>query len=143
MSDTGLDIFDRTVQVSNEWLNEINAELGGEKKHAYHALRATLHALRDRLTVDEATNLGAQFPIMVKGIYYDQWHPAANPAKDERTKDKFLAAVDERLKKSATDDDPERACKAVFGLLQKRVTAGEIGDVKHMLPAEVQTLWPN
>ncbi|WP_404384641.1 DUF2267 domain-containing protein [Caenispirillum salinarum] len=143
MSDTGLDIFDRTVQVSNEWVNEINAQLGGEKKHAYHALRATLHALRDRLTVDEATDLGAQFPIMVKGIYYDQWHPADNPAKDQRSKEEFLGAVGERLKQSATDDDPERACKAVFAVLQQRVTAGEIKDVKNMLPGEVQTLWPN
>lgn len=143
MSATGLDVFDKTLQETNIWLNEVNEQLGGEKKHAYHALRSTLHTLRDRLTIDEATDLGAQLPIMLKGIYYDQWHPASNPRKEERTKEEFLRAVKDRLSLSPTEEDPERAVKAVFSTLRKHVTTGEIKDVKGMLPGEVQTLWPH
>lgn len=31
---------------------------------------------------------------------------------------------------------------AVFELLSKKITAGEIADVRNFLPAEVKALWP-
>ncbi len=51
MSMTGLPVFDHTVHETNTWLHELMEELGPDKQRAYSALRATLHALRDRLTV--------------------------------------------------------------------------------------------
>ena len=43
--------FDETVQLSNQWLNELMRAVDWDDKHrAYRLLRATLHALRDRLT---------------------------------------------------------------------------------------------
>ena len=54
MSVTSLDVFDTTIHKTNAWLNELGQELGWDDRHAaYLALRATLHALRDRLTVEE------------------------------------------------------------------------------------------
>ena len=32
--------------------------------------------------------------------------------------------------------------RAVFGVLERRITAGEIEDVKHMLPSHIRELWP-
>ncbi|HEX6114281.1 MAG TPA: DUF2267 domain-containing protein [Geminicoccaceae bacterium] len=49
MSATGLDVFDKTLQTTNIWLDEILDELRPDRQHAYHVLRAVLHALRDRL----------------------------------------------------------------------------------------------
>jgi len=58
MSMTGLDVFDRTVHKTNSWLNELMEILGWDDRHkAYLALRVTLHALRDRLTVEETARL--------------------------------------------------------------------------------------
>src|SRR5919204_6184474 len=79
MSATGLDVFDKTLQTTNIWLNEIMDDLGPDRKIAYRALRAVLHALRDRLTVDEAAQLGAQLPLMIRGLFFDMWHPAGKP----------------------------------------------------------------
>ena len=46
----------------------------GEHPHkAYLALRTVLHALRDRLTLEEAVQLGAQLPMLVRGFYYEGW----------------------------------------------------------------------
>jgi uncharacterized protein (DUF2267 family) len=75
MSATGLDVFDQTLQKTNIWLKEIMDDLGPDRQRAYHALRAVLHTLRDRLTVEEAAHLSAQLPLLVRGIYFEGWHP--------------------------------------------------------------------
>jgi uncharacterized protein (DUF2267 family) len=55
--------LETTIQKTHEWLNDIMIAIGANDAHlAYGALRAVLHALRDRLTVDEAVQLGAQLP---------------------------------------------------------------------------------
>jgi uncharacterized protein (DUF2267 family) len=56
MSATGLDVFDRTLQITHVWLDDIMAELGPDRQRAYHALRAVLHALRDRLPLNLAAH---------------------------------------------------------------------------------------
>jgi uncharacterized protein (DUF2267 family) len=51
MSRTGLDVFDTTLHKTNAWLSELMQGAHLADRHAaYRALRATLHALRDRLT---------------------------------------------------------------------------------------------
>src|SRR5882762_1591385 len=69
MSATGLEVFDKTVQTTNAWLKEIMEATGLDRRRAYRVLAAVLHALRDRLTVDEVAQLGAQLPILVRGLY--------------------------------------------------------------------------
>jgi uncharacterized protein (DUF2267 family) len=36
----------------------------------------------------------------------------------------------------------EAVVRGVFAVLAKRVTAGEIADIKHILPPELRDLWP-
>jgi uncharacterized protein (DUF2267 family) len=68
MSMTGLEVFDETVHKSNRWLKEIDEVLGSDRHQAYQALRAVLHCLRDRLTVNEAAQLGDQLRMFVASI---------------------------------------------------------------------------
>jgi uncharacterized protein (DUF2267 family) len=140
MSATGLDVFDKTLQTTNIWLKEIMDEIGPDRQRAYHVLGAVLRALRDRLTVDEAAHLGAQLPLLVRGLYYDQWHPAGKPER-LRHQDDFLAAVSDGLE-DIGPVDVEDATRAVFAVLDRHITAGEIEDVKGMLPAQLRGLWP-
>lgn len=141
MSATGLAVFDETVQLSNLWLNELMDELGlDNKQRTYRVLRATLHALRDRLTAHEAVQLGAQLPMLIRGIYYEGWH-LQDAAPTERTKREFLSHVSAELRGGPTLD-AERAVQAVFKLLARKIAPGEIDDVMKMLPAEVRALWP-
>jgi uncharacterized protein (DUF2267 family) len=138
MSQTGLETFDTTVQKTNHFINEVMGELGWQDKHkAYLALKATLHALRDRLTIDEVAHFGAQLTMLSRGFYYEGWRPAGKPLK-ERHKAEFLAHIDHELQHG----DPERVARAVFTVLAHRVSQGEIEDVKQTLPGELRELWP-
>jgi uncharacterized protein (DUF2267 family) len=142
MSQTGLSAFDSTIQTTNVWLNEITERMGWrEDKHrGYHTLRAVLHALRDQLPVEHVAALGAQLPLLVRGIYYDGWHPAGKPLK-ERSEVEFLARVATAYGK-VLDADPDRIAWAVLGTVAKHVTAGETESIKGILPAEIRALWP-
>jgi uncharacterized protein (DUF2267 family) len=141
MSATGLDVFDTTLHKTNSWLNDFGAVLGWQDRHkAYLALRASLHALRDRLTVEEVAQLGAQFPMLIRGFYYEGWDPTGKPLR-VRHKEQFLARIEQQFK---GDDgiDPEWVARAAFTVLANRIADGEIEDVKHILPAEIRALWP-
>lgn len=128
------------IQQIQEWLKELrdNGDLADEAE-ALSVLRAVLHQLRDRLTPDEATELGAQLPVIVRGIYYDGWRPRRTPQK-VRSKQKFLDEV--LLKMLPRRNAPEMAVKDVFALLAHHCDPGEIGDVIEQLPADIKDLWP-
>ena len=96
MSMTGLEVFDETIHKTNTWLKEIGEVLGPDRHRSYQALRAVLHCLRDRLTVDEAAHLADQLPMLVRGIYYEAWHPAGKPDKI-RSRNKFLTGITTRI----------------------------------------------
>ena len=141
MNNTGLAAFDSTLQTTNQWLNDFLVRTGWQDRHAaYHALRVVLHALRDRLTIDEVVALGAQLPMLVRGFYYEGWHPAGKPNK-ERSKAEFLARVRESYLQTP-EIDLEMVVHAVLQVIAKHVTKGEMESVKRALPAELRTLFP-
>jgi uncharacterized protein (DUF2267 family) len=141
MSATGLEVFDTTLQRTHTWLKDLMLVLGWqERRKAYQALRATLHALRDRLTVEETAHLGAQLPMLIRGFYYEGWDPTGKPVK-ERHREQFLDRIRQQFR-ADEQVDPELVAAAVFMVLASRVTEGEIEDVLQVLPSEIRDLWP-
>jgi len=133
--------IEKTYQLTHEWLREIEEVAGLENQsQAYSVLRGVLHALRDRLPHEEMADLGAQLPMLIRGVYYEGWRPASTPTK-ERSLDEFLAKLPERMG-GMTEVAPEAAVSSVFKVLHHHVTQGEIRDVRQMLPEEVRGLWP-
>lgn len=141
MGVTGLTAIDHSPQVVAEWLNELCDRLDWtENRRAYLLLRTTLHAVRDWLTVDEASDLAAQLPLLVRGIYYEGWNPSSTPVHP-RSKDDFVARIMRAFEQEPLDD-PEMAISAVFGLLEKKVSAGEIEQVRNAMRSHIRDLWP-
>jgi len=141
MSVVGLESLEHTVQLTHIWINELDDRLGwNNKPRSYRLLKAALHALRDWLPLNEAADFAAQLPTLLRGAYYEQWRPAATPVR-HRTKADFLARVEDLFKADPLAQTSQ-AVIAVFELLSKKITAGEVADVRHALPEEVRTLWP-
>lgn len=141
MTNTGFDVFDRTVQKSILWIDEVNEELGrDDRQYGYMALRSVMHTLRDRLTVEEAADLSAQLPLMIQGIYFDGWTPADVPVTI-REQDEFLDYINDKMGPQVNDLPPTEALKAVLTVLDKHVTQGEMEDIHKMLPEELKLLW--
>lgn len=140
MSTTGIPAFDSTLQKTHIWLNDVMEALEWQDRHrAYLALRVTLQALRDRLTVEEAAHFAAQLPMLVRGFYYEGWHPSGKPLKEHR--EEFLARIDDAFRNDP-GVDVEQVVRGVFQVLAKYIVEGEIADVKGMLPKDLETLWP-
>lgn len=143
MTATGLTVFDKTVQKSIEWLKELQEDLHLEKREdAYEAMRAVLYALRDRLPVNETVELGAQLPMVLRGMYYEGWRVEGKPVKMSRQE--FFDRIDREMNRSrqgAQKHDPERICQAVFRLLDRTIAQGEMNDVRDNLPEDILSVW--
>lgn len=136
---TGVTALDHSVQEINVWLKAIDEQLDLENRHqAYSALRAVLHALRDRLPPEVVVKLGAQLPIMVRGIYYEGWRLAATPTK-ERHIEEFAAHVAREL-------PPQfpltalGAARGVYEVLWEKLDPGEFEKLMAHLPAPLRNL---
>jgi uncharacterized protein (DUF2267 family) len=126
-------VFNGATEKANVWIKDMMAELGtDDPRAALHALRAGLHALRDRLGVEEAADLSAQLPLVIRGLFFENWHPAGKPLRIRNPND-FLALVIENYA-PRTDFYADQIVLALFRLLRKHVTAGELGDVVMSLP---------
>lgn len=141
MSETHVSTLDHTVQQTNAWLKALAGEHRlGDRPHAYAALRAVLHALRDRLTPEQAVHLGAQLPALVRGIYYAGWRPAGKPDVERRL-DAFEAHVARELP-PGFPVDAGAAARAVFAVLWREIDLDEIAKVVSELPKPLRVLWP-
>jgi uncharacterized protein (DUF2267 family) len=140
MSTRTVPTFESSIHTSNIWLKDIAKVMGWpDQTKAYRVLRASLHALRDRLTLAEVGDLAAQLPMLIRGLYYEGWQPAHHAPK-ERKKQEFLDHVAAELHDDPTID-PEEAARAVFRVLESNVSPGEIQDVKKTLPRDIRVLW--
>jgi uncharacterized protein (DUF2267 family) len=141
MAVTGLPVFDKTVHETNGWLASLAEKLGaGERELAFKVLRATLHALRDQLPPDSAAHLADQLPILLRGVYYEGWHPGATPAR-LRHKEALLQRVRAELP-PGVDLPVEGMVQAVFAVIWEKVEPGEVAKLTRMTPAELRDLWP-
>ena len=72
--------FEEYRTEANIWLKKVAECLGiQDRDKAGRIFRAVLHALRDRLPASEAAHLGAQLPIIWKGVYMTGTDLTGNP----------------------------------------------------------------
>ena len=140
MSDTQIAALDHTVQLTNLWLKTLVEEHHfSDRQEAYNALRAVLQTLRDQLTIEQAVHLSAQLPMLVRGIYFENWHIGAE-RKRARSVEDFERQVAERLPPFYRRD-AKIVSKAVFDLLWREIDPAFSQRLVDELPAVLRPLW--
>lgn len=133
-------LFEHTIHLTNDWIQMVDEETDFENPNrSFRLLRSTLHALRDILPVTESAQFSAQLPLLLKGIYYENWSPSSVPIA-ERSKDAFVA----RVSLDFVDDpleDPEAAIASVFYVINLRVSMGEAESVRRHVQKSLRDLW--
>lgn len=135
------DVLGKAVRQSSLWLDEVSERLETEEREtALQALRAVLMSVRERIGPDNAAHLAAQLPVLIRGIFYDGFRPAAEPSK-ARTREAFLAKV--RGAVTHLGVEPEQATRAVLAVMARHIDPNEAAKVADLFPAELRDLWPD
>lgn len=140
MSKSKVSTFDHALQVANTWVNDVAAEFDTEDcQFAYRVLRAWLHTLRDRLTVETAAHFAAQLPELLRGVYYEGWNPSAVPEKYDG---KTYAARFAREATISVHDVPGTAAATTAAVL-RHLPVPQVTKALDQLPKDIRTLlWP-
>lgn len=134
--------FEPHLESAARWLAQLREYLNlgpQDEARALHALRAGLHAIRDRLPASEVPDLAAQLPTLIRGFYYEGWRLSNDPTQ-LRTRAAMVARVREELAREQRLD-PVDVLRAVIHLLVEHVSGGEIRNVVSTLPRPIAALW--
>lgn len=136
-STASVHLFDHAVAGAAQWLDEVAIALGtDDHRHARRVLRAVLHAVRDRLEPNEAAQLAAQMPELVRGMYYDGWSPNH---RAPRHREAFLQGISDAAGLHGRTE-ASFALAATMTVLREHVSSGELDDVLAAMPAELRQL---
>ncbi len=143
MKFTGFEVFDDTIQRTNNWLKDLMQELNwSDRRKTYVVFRCVLHALRDHLSLRDAVYVGEQLPMLIRGAYFEHWDPVGKPLP-LRSGDEFYSGLAGSLARDGEDGArAEIAVRAVFRLLDRKAMDGEIADLQALLPPAITDLWP-
>jgi uncharacterized protein (DUF2267 family) len=140
MSHTTISAFTQAAEQAQHWVNELAADLDWDERRAYHLLRSALQTLRDFLGAEEMADLAAQLPVIIRGIYFEGWQANQGQAW-ERKKEDFVDRITNDFSQDKLDD-PDAAIAAVFRLLDKHVSKGEVVQVRNSMKKALRRLWP-
>ena len=140
-----MDKFDKFAQEGNEFLHELARDLGHpeELDKTMILLKATLHTLRDRITIGESFDLLSQLPLVLKGVYTEHWKYKETPEK-YKSYDEFITAVKEEQRLHGEtefnwSEKTDELVTTVFSTLHRKyLSGGQLEHVINNLPKEIQ-----
>jgi uncharacterized protein (DUF2267 family) len=112
-------LYSEPLQELDGWVGDLLDESGWtSREQALVAMIAVLQVLRDRLTVEQAFQLGSRLPSALRGFYFENWDPEKPPAQAD-----FMLSVENKLA-GAANLPPEEATGSVFRLLSEKLKEG-------------------
>ena len=133
--------LENAVEETEAWVDEFVALIAWHNRDlAFTALVSALHAFRDSMPWDEAANIAAYFPPLLRGIYFEGWHPASR-SLPLTTKSVFFERIRDAVHQNPGVES-EQVVRALFSLLAKRMPQSELEDLKALAPEELHAYWP-
>jgi uncharacterized protein (DUF2267 family) len=130
--------FEKYAAKGNEMINKLSVDLELPRDNAGRVMRSVLHALRNRLTIEESFQLLAQLPLVLKGVYVDGWKLTKPYSRIHYLED-FIEEVKNEDGRTADYDfdnaeNSKRAIKSTFKILSYYLSEGEMEDMMAVLP---------
>jgi uncharacterized protein (DUF2267 family) len=112
---------------------------------AERILKAVLHSLRNRLSVEDSFQFMSQLPLLIKGIYVDGWKISKEFVRIKHL-DEFINEVKHEAGNTAEVDFSNNSIainsiKNVFKTIVQQVSPGEVEHLKAVFPKELKQLW--
>lgn len=136
--------FEKYAAKGNELLARLDRELGSKgTDHAGRVLKSVLHALRNRITPQESSQIMAQLPMALKALYVDGWK-MSTLHKSIHTIDDFADEVIMEAGRTAWRDFSGKAdallgIRAVMKVLAEFIAPGEFSDLAAVLPQSLRS----
>lgn len=120
MGMTGIETLDRAPHLAGEWIDAICDGLGwADRMAACRMLCAALHAIRDAVPPDEAAALGRGLPVILRGLYFEDWRPE-DARRGPARRDDLIAARINAVFPGMARAEAELCAAAVLDLLCRR-----------------------
>jgi len=134
--------FEKYCNETQSWLSDIadNMLTPGRNDWAFNALKAVLHTIRDRTTIQEVFHLSAQLPVLIRGIYFEGYKPSGKPEK--MSAEEFMVQIKNRMSPSI-ELPVSDVLRGVLTVLYEKISPGEMDDIKGIMPKDIQRLWGN
>jgi uncharacterized protein (DUF2267 family) len=132
--------IEKEIQILHIWIKEISYNANWDQaSFSLAALRAVLQELRDHLALKDLAHLSAQLPIIIRGIFFENWTP---PKSSKSTYEHylFLKNIEERLNRYP-HIEAKSAVSAVFKTLAKHISHGEKEKMRKILPESIEVWW--
>lgn len=104
---------------------------------ALSAMIGALHALRDSLVAEEAVYLGSCLPALLRGFYYEGWHPNGLL----KSREAFFRRIEDATNRDPAVE-PESVARGLFRLLASHMPQAELENAKARTPEELYGFWP-
>lgn len=127
----------RAEHTAYDWLATVARHLGTQDyDYTFRVVRAWLHAVRDRLTVESAAHFAAQLPEILRGVFYDGWTPSKVPVKVDV--EQFTRRFCQEAMISA--EDAPKAASAVSAAMREMFSAGQLESMLMQVPNHIAQL---
>jgi len=134
---TKVTALDHAMDAAHTWINDVAKQFDTEdREFAYRVLRARLHTLRDRLTVEASAQFCGPASDLIRGIFYQAWNPHAVP-------DKYDAeAYTVRFSREANIalDDVGKAATATTAAALHHLPVTQMDKALSQLPTEIRKI---
>jgi uncharacterized protein (DUF2267 family) len=132
MANTGIPAFSHAAQQAQQWIKELSEDLNwSDQGRAYRLFKSVLHAVRDWVSAEEATDFSAQMPMLIRGVYFEGWDPLKAPVIYR----KRIDFINDPLVMPAED------VGKVLEFLGRKLPGGEIRQVRQSMPKSLRALW--
>ena len=138
--------FDNYAREGKEFMHRLASELGhpDREDQVAIALRAVLHALRDRISIGQNLHVLSHLPMFLKAIYVNEWSYGEevdrikSREEFERRVEKYQAQYGES--RYDWNMSTSEIITIVMAQLERYIPEGEVEDVKSELPDEIAAL---